>query len=141
MSGVPDSTDPSPESTDRAAADPDAANPDDPDAANPDDREATADRDGDGWLATVEDLSVRNYDVDRSRSVRVTVAGGGVLDERFDLGPGETAAVSNLPAGTHAVTVETDGDRDAATCRVGTAPVESIVVETGNGVVSVSQGF
>jgi hypothetical protein len=130
MSGVPDSADPSTESTDETTE-----NPRD---GSTDERTTTE------VSVDVEDLAVRNYDLDRSRAITVTVrsrdTGETRLADRFDLEPAGTAA-ADLPAGTYEVVVETGGDRATAVCEVGPSPFESVVVEAGNGVVSVSQGF
>jgi hypothetical protein len=127
MSGVPDSTDPSDGSTDEPT--------DDHRDASPGDRTTTVD---------VADLSVRNYDHDGPRRVSVTVRrredGETVLAERFDVDAAGTTS-ADLPHGGVVVTVETDRDRDGTVCEVGPSPFESVLVEVGNGVVSVSQGF
>jgi hypothetical protein len=125
MSGVPDSTEPSAESSDENRG------------RAPEDRVFGA--------ADVEDLAVRNYDAEQGYDLDVVVRDPEgpetVLRAAFHLDPGETATTADLPDGTYEVLVEGERGADSAICRVGDGPFESIVVEAGNGVVSASQGF
>jgi hypothetical protein len=93
-----------------------------------------------------EDIYVRNYD--SSRGYRLTVSvnserGTTVFRERFYLRPGQVESLGGvLRAGSYrvAVTLDTDSE-DEMDCRVGTAPAETIHVEIGNGIVTLTEGL
>jgi hypothetical protein len=101
---------------------------------------------------TDESLVLRNYD---GTPVRVHVRfvdadDETAFDRTYALGPGDVVSTpTRLRRGVYRVvaTIE-DGsgdagetaERDAAECLVGSALAETAVVETGNGIVSVTEG-
>lgn len=104
---------------------------------------------------TDESLILRNYD-DTSVRVHIRFVDADdetVFDRTYTLGSGEVVSTSTrLRRGVYRVTaaihcVSADpGDasgttkHDAAECLVGSAPAETAVVETGNGVITVTEG-
>ncbi|MEF8852324.1 MAG: hypothetical protein V5A28_07890 [Haloarculaceae archaeon] len=117
-------------------------------------------RDADGVTPDVpgvtdESLVLRNYD---GAPVRVHVRfvdadDETAFDRTYALGPGDVVSTpTRLRRGVYRVVATLDGgpgqtgdaggtaERDAAECLVGSAPAETAVVETGNGVVSVTEG-
>jgi hypothetical protein len=100
-------------------------------------------------VITDESLVVRNY---HHETAKVTVQlldpdDDVAFDSTYALGPGDVASTpTRLPRGVYRVVARlddgalgTDG-RDTADCLVGSDPTETAVVETGNGVVSVTEG-
>lgn len=99
---------------------------------------------------TDESLVVRNYN---HEAVEVTVQfldpddDDVAFDRTYALGPCDVASTpTRLTRGVYCVVARlddgalgTDG-RDTADCLVGSDPTETAVVETGNGVVSVTEG-
>lgn len=104
---------------------------------------------------TDESLILRNYD-DTSVRVHIRLINADdetALDRTYALGPGDVVSTpTRLLRGVYRVAAEIDdvsadpGDasettkRDATECLVGSAPTETAVVETGNGVISVTEG-
>lgn len=93
-----------------------------------------------------ETLFIRNYDVTWSYDLDVTVVdsdGDVVFDDRFYLRPGETVSEHDVIGdGTYDVTAVLDNRRSkTGTCEVGDGPDETILVELGNGIVSVTEGL
>lgn len=100
-------------------------------------------------VVTDESLVVRNY---HHETVEVTVQlldpdDDVAFDRTYALGPGDVASTpTRLPRGVYRVVARLDDDalgtdgRDTADCLVGSDPTETALVETGNGVVSVTEG-
>lgn len=93
-----------------------------------------------------EDLLVRNHDFQWGYDLEIEVrdeAGEVVLEGRYYLQPGATESeLDVLPPGTYDVRVVVDNRREAAAaCRIGEGPREGILVELGNGAVSVHDGL
>jgi hypothetical protein len=97
-----------------------------------------------GREATAEDIHLRNYDAERTHRVWVTVVDGGerVVETTRRLRPGETASIEgDLPPGEYDVEVDIGGlQRTVEDCQIGDGPDRTLLVETGNGLVSLSQG-
>lgn len=96
--------------------------------------------------SATEDVLIRNYDFQWGYDVEIVAeaaADGTVFEKRYYLQPGGTRReVEVLEPGEYAVRVVLDGDREsAARCQVGDGPDESVLVELGNGAVSVNQGL
>lgn len=91
-----------------------------------------------------EDVHVRNYDGRETHHLRLrAVDGDGRAVERsYRLGPGATESETDLlPAGEYDVEVELDGLRRwAGHCRVDDGPEHTVLVEVGNGLVSITEG-
>ena len=92
-----------------------------------------------------EDVLIRNYDFQWGYDLEVTVSradGGTVHDERYYLQPGETESEFGLfGSGEHAVHVVLD-NRRALTTRVDVDDAtDGVLVELGNGAVSVHDGL
>ena len=96
-------------------------------------------------VTPTEDVHVRNYDVQRSYRIRVTVTDGSetVFARRYTLGPGQsTSEFDIVGAGTYDVAVALESrESERARCRLSDAPDDTALVEVGNGIVSVSQGL
>lgn len=90
-----------------------------------------------------EDLLVRNYDVERRYTLHVTAEDPGsetVFEWTYYLDPGEfRSEIGVLDPGTYEITVETEScGRDRASCTVGPNPDGTVLIETGNLTVAVS---
>lgn len=109
-------------------------------------REAPADRSDDHAnrpvTAGLSTFVVRNYDgtpVDGLSLRAVDAEGATAFRRTLTLGPSETVAVrTDLERAVYRVVVRFDGDSAAAECLLGPAPLETALVETGNGSVSVT---
>jgi len=92
-----------------------------------------------------ETLLLRNYDPHAAYDLSVAVGDETppAFAARYHLRPGQIETVSGvLASGEYEVTVELHGHREkTAACRVGSAPEDTIHVEVGNGIVSVTQGL
>lgn len=93
-----------------------------------------------------EDIYVRNYDSHRGYRLAVAVTterGTTVFRERFYLRPGQVESLGGvLSPGTYRVAVELDTESDdKIDCRIGAAPAETIHVEIGNGIVTLTEGL
>ncbi|MEF8900069.1 MAG: hypothetical protein V5A25_02435 [Halovenus sp.] len=97
---------------------------------------------------TDETLVVRNYGT-TAVSLDVTFVetdDAVAFDRTYRVAPGETISTpTRLPRGVYRVVArlsEVPGEqRDTAECLVGSAPGETALVETGNGLVSVTDGI
>ena len=93
--------------------------------------------------ATTEDIALRNYDLERSHRVWVTVVGDGdrLLETTRRLRPGEERGIdSSIAPGEYDVEVGIDGlRRTVENCQIGGDAERTVLVEMGNGLVSVSQ--
>jgi hypothetical protein len=91
-----------------------------------------------------EDVHIRNYDGREAHSLHVRMVGdnGVVFEERYRLAPGGAESeLGVVPAGEYDVEVELDGlRRRAGRCAVGEGPEHTVLVEMGNGTVSVTEG-
>jgi len=109
-------------------------------------RHADAPR-GDGLAnhRAVADLVVRNHDFDCGYDIAVTVDDGDrvVFEQRCYVGPGRWRVLDPaLAPGLYDVTVTLDGERTAERqCPVGEAPEHSVLVECGNGCVTITPGL
>lgn len=88
---------------------------------------------------------VRSYDHRRAYDLDVAVAsttGERVFRERFYLLPGHTERVPSVgPTGEYTVRVVLDNDRERETdCELGGSPERTLVIEVGNGSVSLTDG-
>lgn len=96
---------------------------------------------------TDETLVVRNHGTS-AVALGVTFLdtdGTVAFDRTYALAPGETVSTpTRLPRGVYRVVArlaDAPGEqRDTAACLVGSAPGEAALVETGNGIVSVTDG-
>lgn len=93
-----------------------------------------------------EDIHVRSYDHRWSYDLDVEVRtrdGIQVFRERYYVAPGQsTSELNALPSGEHEITVTVDDDRcERVQCRIGDSPDHTVVIEVGNGVLSVSEGL
>lgn len=97
---------------------------------------------------TDETVVVRNYDA-TAATVRVAFRNADddvVFRRTYSLAPGEVVSTpTRLQRGVYRVVASdeesVDDTSDAADCLIGSAPSETAVVETGNGIVSVSEGL
>lgn len=89
------------------------------------------------------DVTIRNFDA-RPHDVDLTLSAidnNGGLDRTYTLPPETTACVVNeLDPGAYDIAVTLDGRRHAiGTGRIDEQSGETIIVETGNGVISIAQ--
>lgn len=96
--------------------------------------------------ARTEDVLVRNHDFQWGYDLDLAVedrTGDSIFEERYYLQPGATRSeVGILRPGEYAVRAVLDNDREAtARCAVGADPASGILVEVGNGAVSVHDGL
>lgn len=93
-----------------------------------------------------EDVHIRNYDPYREYDLALTVTapdGSVAFEDVYYLQPGQIESVRDrLPTGEYRVTAELDNRHSkSATTRVGPTPAETIHVELGNGIASVTEGL
>jgi hypothetical protein len=93
-----------------------------------------------------EQVFLRSFDHRRGYDLEVELRrpdGEPVLDRRYYLPPGGTASELDLDVdGRYAVRVTMDnGVSRERECRVGPAPADTLVVEVGNGALSLTQGL
>lgn len=91
-----------------------------------------------------EAIHVRNYDdAERVLTIRVSNERDRVFDHEYHLAPRERVSERHaLPPGVYDVVVELGDDRQRLEeCTVGLRPEHTILVETGNGRISVSDGI
>lgn len=93
-----------------------------------------------------EDVHIRNYDFRQGYDLDLTVStetGTSVLDGRFYFQPGAFRSLENtLEPGRYEVTVRLDdGDPETTTCEVDDEPDGGLLIELGNGQVSVTEGI
>lgn len=93
-----------------------------------------------------EDIFVRNYDPYWGYDLSIVVRdadGQPVFQREYFFRPGQIESVhGRLDPGAYEVTVELDGRREkTVSCRVGPDTAETIHVEIGNGLVSVTEGL
>ena len=103
-----------------------------------------APRTGPSIVARVEDVRIRNYDPrPHQLSLRVTGPDGPALDETYELTPEVTVSLlDELDEGHYEVEAVMDETSTAtASCEVAADPAGTILVEMGNGVVAVSNGY
>lgn len=106
-----------------------------------------------------EQLHLRNYDESRRYRLTVSVSqpnSGHEYEATYELGPGDVESeLEVVPPGRYQVHVSgsfrptgeeshngtTGSDEETADCNVGDRPPQTVVVECGNGVISVSEGL
>lgn len=106
----------------------------------------TSGDDSEGRAARSEDLHLRSYAQEWAYDVElevVTPDGEVAFAADYYLQPGDAESeVDVLPAGTYEIRATLDGDdREVATCRIGSTPDRTAVIEVGNGVVSLTEGL
>lgn len=94
--------------------------------------------------AYAEDIHLRNYDVERAYRVTINVADGDstVFENTYWLRPGAfLSEIDEIEPGEYDVTVEIDTGRSVTRrCQVDADHEHTVLVELGNGIVSVAQG-
>lgn len=111
--------------------------------------EAEADPDGDEAARRTlnsEDVHVRSYAHRETYELELEVIGADgevALAETYALAPGAVKSeVNALPAGTYEVRATLDDDRsETRSCRVDDSPAGTILIEVGNGVLSLTEGL
>jgi hypothetical protein len=93
-----------------------------------------------------EDLHLRSYahQIGYDLEIELVDSDGSVaFRDRYYLQPGATEGeIDAVPAGEYEVRAVLDGDREAVRrCRIGSDPEETVVVEIGNGVLSLTEGL
>ncbi|WP_049987931.1 hypothetical protein [Halobellus rufus] len=96
--------------------------------------------------AHAEELHVRSYAHEWSYDLEVEVStpdGDVVFETQYYLRPGRAASeLGAIEPGEYDVRAVLDGDREAVRrCRIDRTPEGTAVVEVGNGVLSLTQGF
>ncbi len=100
----------------------------------------------DARTARSEDLHVRSYAHEWAYDVTVEVFtpdGDVAFEADYYLQPGDVESeVDALPAGEYEVRATLDDDdRRTLRCRIGSSPDRTVVVEVGNGVLSLTEGL
>ncbi|MFD1597836.1 hypothetical protein [Halobellus rarus] len=105
----------------------------------------TATRDSEA-SARSEDVHVRSYAHQMGYDLEIELVdsdGSVAFRDRYYLQPGETEGeVDAVPDGEYEVRAVLDGDRETdRRCRIGSDPEETVVVEVGNGILSLTEGL
>lgn len=88
------------------------------------------------FVRMLEEIYLRNFDIERSYRVTLRISDDGVaFARRYRLRSGKTErVVGKLPAGVYEIVVELDGRRKVGTkCRIADTPGATALVEVGNG--------
>lgn len=106
-----------------------------------------------------EQLHLRNYDESRRYRLMVSVSkpnGGPEYEATYELAPGDSESELEIvpperyevhvsgafrPTGPNRHHGTTGSDKETVSCNVGDRPQQTVVVECGNGVVTVSEGL
>lgn len=92
-----------------------------------------------------EEIHIRNFDIERTHNLTLKVrdSQGLAFATRYQLTPGKTASeIGQLPPGEYEVSVELNNQRRQTTrCEVDRTLDKTILVEVGNGTVSVTEGL
>jgi hypothetical protein len=106
-----------------------------------------------------EQLHLRNYDESRRYRLAVSVSqpdGGPEYSATYELDPGDLASeLEIVPRGRYKVHVSgsfrpagrdchhgtTGRDEETASCNVGDRPQQTVLIECGNGIITVSEGL
>lgn len=92
-----------------------------------------------------EEIHIRNFDTRRTHSLTIKVrdSQGLVFANRYQLTPGKTASeLGQVPPGEYEIHVKLDGRRrQTARCEVDGTLDKTVLVEVGNGTVSVTEGL
>lgn len=98
-----------------------------------------------GVLGT-EEILLRNYDNQWGYDLNlqlVNAAGDSVFEKQYYLPPGQVASeLDTVAAGEYEVRATLDNQKQATVhCAIHTDPEQTLVVEVGNGVMSLTQGL
>lgn len=115
-------------------------------------QQSTADWADQGSLATgpevvgSEDIHVRNYDHQWGYDLSVEVVdddGDVVFEQRYYLQPGRLESeLDVVPAGEYEIRATLDNLEQASKpCRIDAAPEHTVVIEVGNGALSLTEGL
>ncbi|WP_324760935.1 hypothetical protein [Haloarcula montana] len=93
-----------------------------------------------------ETLVARNYDHTERRKITVGFTdsdGDGVIERTLAVGPLETVSIrTSLERGEYQIEAETErGASDRAVCVIGEHANECGLIEIGNGIISISDGY
>jgi hypothetical protein len=93
-----------------------------------------------------EDIYLRNYDPYQAYDLALTVTdpdGRTAFEKTYHFRPGQHESVEGvLPPGEYEVTTELDNrNRNTVDCRVGPSAEETIHIELGNGIASITEGL
>jgi hypothetical protein len=93
-----------------------------------------------------ETLVIRNYDHTEGRRITVRFTDtdlDGVIERTLAVGPLKTVSVrTSLERGEYQIEAETErGASDCAVCAIGERTNECGLIEIGNGIVSISDGY
>jgi hypothetical protein len=92
-----------------------------------------------------EEVHIRNFDVERTYSLTLTLRDedGLVFANRYHLKPGKAVSeLDRLPPGKYVVHAKLNGRRhEFAVCEINESPAKTVLVELGNGTVSVTEGL
>lgn len=114
-------------------------------AQAPDDRATSSAEGTDARVVSDESLVLRNHD-DSTHNIHVTFTshnGETAFDRTVSVRPQETVSIqTRLDRAVYRVDARLDsGARARADCLLGSDPNECAMVETGNGVISVVEGY
>lgn len=89
-----------------------------------------------------EDIHIRNYDGDHIHRVTIKMSTGDecVFKATYRLIPDEAKSiVDTVSVGEYDVAVEVDNQQqETSHCRVGDTPAETVFIELGNGIISIT---
>ncbi|MDZ7701530.1 MAG: hypothetical protein U5J98_05380 [Halobacteriales archaeon] len=112
-------------------------------AADQFERETIADR---PELIGTEHVHIRNHDYQWGYDLTLEIVdadGHAVFEDRYYLQPGQIESeLDALPPGEYEVRATLDNLQEASLeCRIGPSPEETVVVELGNGILSLTAGL
>ncbi|MFB6301225.1 MAG: hypothetical protein ABEH65_13310 [Halobacteriales archaeon] len=93
-----------------------------------------------------EEILIRSYDHRWAYDLEieaVDAAGESIYRKRYYLQPGQIEGVRNeLPTGEYELWITLDNTHHKTVdCRIGSAPEDTVVIEIGNGTMSITQGL
>jgi hypothetical protein len=92
-----------------------------------------------------EDVHIRNFDIERvyDLTLKVRDEDGLSFANQYHLTPGKTVSeLDRLPPGYYVVEATINDRRsDMTVCEIGLTPAKTVLVEIGNGTVSITEGL
>lgn len=93
-----------------------------------------------------EQVHIRNHDHQLGYDLNLEIvdaAGGVVFEKRYYLQPGQIESeLDALPAGEYEIRATLDNHQaETLQCRIDADPMDTVVAEMGNGVLSLTQGL
>lgn len=92
----------------------------------------------------VEDIHLRNHDLREGYDIELTFDGPSrTINRRYYLQPGRAESYRDVvPTGTYEVRATLDNQPvSTRRCRIGDDPARTVLIEVGNGVLTLTEGF